>query len=976
MHRSVARLHLTLAVIAMLSTVVPTAIAPVTRVRLALAAEAPAPDYQRFITFHNDFDFQIYPVIQVPADICDGSQFTNVRRIMVNGPGHAGLDRGETLTVLIPNESQPVTVDGAAQVRRCWYQSGRIYVFPVDIAKFEAAMIALDSNNQAQTTRYDDARHPRASVACFQGKRNSQGSGASGDCFTGVAQNTFAADVPAQLLEYTFDSDNGSANNDPDTGTPMADIDVSSVDDLYLPIAASVDNHGATGYMGSALDLATFKKRVNEFRGRGWPVYSAYLDEHWAGNTFSALLPPILAADSDGRALHLPGGFNSIQNTLSKASSSVYRAGGGSASYLISGVLARDTEVQPYVDRWMSWVDGNPCESLDQLIWPENVTASFDKQQFCDRFHVTMQAVWSHFQTDPTDGFQHNQATFYKDCGLTDANPDQNLTNACILQHIVGYNSQVLGGELPGQVQALLRGVAYDPQDGADQYQFDPFLTFDAPYTSQFSLNPYTRLIHSTTDGAAAVAYSFSIDDKYGNFRDAASGFIVDAGGTSALDNQQPYDPYQQYKMNWGYNRDQFSLAWVTADVSLAGVQPQLQAIAQQNGDRPLLVKQGDTLAVVGHAGGTSWKLTDPLVSRAQLQTLAQKEQYDSHGQTHAYQDAIDRLFGNATVFPASALNVSTPQPQEIALLNFDAPSEWPAGQAVLYGFIAQQAADVPATGNWVSATVCGVSISMSGPGSQRLPLAFAGGAYQACEIALTDTYGDSLTFSITPDRTTPTDTYTGATVPVWGLPIGTRFSGSPSITSDLRATDLESCTQHSSANVAGLCANVTLSAVWAVDPLARDVVYMGLDPKAMPRVNINLPASPPSPPDPNQVTWPANARITTEPDHDGKVLVGWPAAHVGSNAPLQYTLYVQDGANWNPAPGCDPSATSCLVALGATASLYVIAVNHAGPQPTQTPQLFGCYPTASACSAGAAERAPSLPPLAARAGLSRMQPR
>src|SRR3954454_10645509 len=32
----------------------------------------PAPDYQRYITFHNDFDFPIYPVIQVPADLCNG----------------------------------------------------------------------------------------------------------------------------------------------------------------------------------------------------------------------------------------------------------------------------------------------------------------------------------------------------------------------------------------------------------------------------------------------------------------------------------------------------------------------------------------------------------------------------------------------------------------------------------------------------------------------------------------------------------------------------------------------------------------------------------------------------------------------------------------------------------------------------------------------------------------------------------------
>jgi hypothetical protein len=156
-------------------------------------------------------------------------------------------------------------VDGKAEVRRCWYASGRIYIFPVDIAQFEKKMVELDPNNDAQTTKYGNSEN----VPCFDGKRHAQG--AAGQCFTGVAANSFAADVPAQLAEFTFDSDNAAPNNDPDTGTPMADIDVSYVDDVYLPVAASVDNHGATGYMGSALKLDTFEQRLRGFQAIGWP---------------------------------------------------------------------------------------------------------------------------------------------------------------------------------------------------------------------------------------------------------------------------------------------------------------------------------------------------------------------------------------------------------------------------------------------------------------------------------------------------------------------------------------------------------------------------------------------------------------------------------------------------------------------------------------------------------------------------------
>jgi hypothetical protein len=315
-------------------------------------------------------------------------------------------------------------------------------------------------------------------------------------------------------------------------------------------------------------------------------------------------------------------------------------------------------------------VNGNSCAAPNELAWPDNVGAAFDKAGFCEQFHATVQAVWNHFLTDETDGFEHHQADFYKDCGLPPApTPDANVTNACIIQHIVGYNSKVLGGQLPGQVQAILRGVAYDAQDGSPQYQFDPFLTFGVPFTSQFSLDPYTRLIHSTQDGVSAVAYSFSIDS-----------------------------------------------------------------------------------------------------------------------------------------------------------------------------------------------------------------------------------FGGSLALRITPVEQRSVDAYTGSAVSVWSLPIGSTFSGQPPITSNLGDADLQACRGESS--LADLCVNVTMSATWADDPLARDVVYMGLHPEAMPRVNINLPAAPLMPPDPRQVTWPPDAGIKSQPQSD------------------------------------DTSVS---------------------PR-TQTPQLFGCYPSTSQCGDAAFE--------------------
>jgi hypothetical protein len=182
----------------------------------------------------------------------------------------------------------------------------------------------------------------------------------------------------------------------------------------------------------------------------------------------------------------------------------------------------------------------------------------------------------------------------------------------------------------------------------------------------------------------------------------------------------------------------------------------------------------------------------------------------------------------------------------------------------------------------------------------------------------VTDSFGGTLALNLTPSAKRAVDTYTGAFVSVFGIPIGPTFGGDPPVSSNLNDDELQSCQRGSS--LADLCANVTLSAVWSADPLARDVVYMGMDPKDMPRVNVNLPAAPVAPPDAHRVTWPPSASISTRPQDDGSVLVSWPAAQVGDGARLQYLLYLKNGAGWDPVPGCDQYATSCAPRFGPNA--------------------------------------------------------
>jgi len=108
--------------------------------------------------------------------------------------------------------------------------------------------------------------------------------------------------------------------------------------------------------------------------------------------------------------------------------------------------------------------------------------------------------------------------------------------------------------------------------------------------------------------------------------------------------------------------------------------------------------------------------------------------------------------------------------------------------------------------------TTPGTRARVTGPGSQRLPLAFADGAYRACTIKLTDSFGGSMALDITPAVQGPVDAYTGATVQVWGLPIGPTFSGNPPTTSDLSAGDMQTCQRGSS--LVDLCANAINTSV------------------------------------------------------------------------------------------------------------------------------------------------------------------
>ena len=227
------------------------------------------------------------------------------------------------------------------------------------------------------------------------------------------------------------------------------------------------------------------------------------------------------------------------------------------------------------VNRWQQW-----RERAYNCGANPPATPATDAAGFCSAFKKTIDFVWGEFLGNCL--------------GLRGEALDQCLTAAILGYDLKAADPQkcekcpalpcpaecVVDIQRNESVQALLRSVPWTPagdpskcgkcpspngQDcplecvappvyspNATLWHRDKFLHFWAPYESPYNLNPFARFVHKdvpdTHEGLAAPgAYSFSIDDFYGNYGGPGTTLIINVGGTSGLVNRSPFDPYTQY---------------------------------------------------------------------------------------------------------------------------------------------------------------------------------------------------------------------------------------------------------------------------------------------------------------------------------------------------------------------------------------------------------------------------------------------
>jgi hypothetical protein len=620
---------------------------------LPALSQAPAPvvdPFQRSFTFRNSAPITIYPVIQAPQDTNCG--FGGLLRIIVNKDQIGrGIPPGETVKVDLPKQ-EPCVGEGKAP----FYDAARVYISVAPIEPYEKL---LNSNQVTIAyTNWDYAKDPLC-----------QG------CWIGQAQGDYGLDGPQQLIEYTIVSQNpadGSKFPDPNDvrGVPFVDFDVSYVDHTYLPVAMAITDGGATQFMGSTLDYATFNQRSRDFvasSSANWSLFGSFVPGQWATpeqcptdtGPPSSIVPTSFSCMAGARTDKIPSaagitaGLNGTSQyywpvfdpktsppqqcgAAENLQCSAPRSEGGSGidpNLLCcpnsDGKTVGCCKQQNFIiaDTTYWWhtqgsfgyknrtVEGTA--SADGLLqrfthWSENAETCvagsaeladapvLDKAAFCRDFDNTVDYVWSVFKPQ---------------CKSNPVTSRGTALDRCIVAAIIAYDLKASGfdpeackkvcpgPDCPGScvaeklrtesVQALQRGVpwgafgdpgtcagcpsedstkcpaaciyptASQPAANATVWHYDGFLHFWPEYDSPYNLNPFARFVHNSKSAnvkdlglSAPGAYSFSIDDFYGNFGGRGSGVFVEVAGTSLMPNPEPYDPYKQYRASFGSGWD------------------------------------------------------------------------------------------------------------------------------------------------------------------------------------------------------------------------------------------------------------------------------------------------------------------------------------------------------------------------------------------------------------------------------------
>lgn len=408
-----------------------------------------------------------------------------VYRIYINGLD--GVPRGGSAIITVPFFTYLVSPAAAKigvkpDLLIDWWNGGRVLVYD----QFGSRAYREDYNNDLKT-KGNPIVPPKSSgnlvVTCK-----------SGDCkqldiFAGAA--VLPGNDPDQLTEYTF-GDAITADGAPyPFNAKTVGYNISSVDQLYLPLAIGPAGNKLIPYIGSVEALAQFRSTLTRWLNKhpGWPLYKG----------FDAAHPRIPEAHTIFLDGYMPDG-----------------------TYNQNGPLTRPgKDVQNLITLYNNCTGKNP---------PINNTCT------------QLQDVAAMFKNNFLD---------YRKLACA----DKKFVNTPIqaLRKIYGwvpYNTGCLSGD-----NALIETTGVDGDAKKFNVMQNKYVSMQYNYKTVPNLevfNPYVELIHSKTFLDMA-AYAFSIDDAIGFQHYEGTGLNYAAGGTRGLANKTKLDKEKLVNISYGH---------------------------------------------------------------------------------------------------------------------------------------------------------------------------------------------------------------------------------------------------------------------------------------------------------------------------------------------------------------------------------------------------------------------------------------
>jgi hypothetical protein len=453
---------------------------------------------KKIIRIYNDSTSTLYPVIQRakapfddwllglcgikktdPANILFPTQF--IYRIYVNYP--LGIGPKQAVDVEIPFYSRLVAdPHGIANDEFVdWWNGNRILFYEAATQPDKQQIIDNYNKDYANGA---GVVSPQSAAPCVH---------KFGFPACTAAQILKSADgLPAkdknQLMEYTF-ADVITKDGKPYTiKFEGVGYNISSVDQVYLPVAMQVlAANNTIGYIGSTLDLATFRSKVKAFLDpnsggiSGWPSYNIGTK----ANPVQDLVRP-----------RVPGAFNVFAAEYAREDPV-----GQPLQYTSNGDLAPDCITNPL-----------QCQAVTNMITLYNTCAA-STDGICNVYNSVITF------------FKQNYTDFTKlACHDTTIQND----NISVMKKIYGWVpfNEGCTETLGASANDLKATKLPDGYETFSQLQTAYIKTLQ--YAADRSFNPYVRLIH---DDLKMQAYAFSVDDAIGFQSYPGDGLIITLGG-------------------------------------------------------------------------------------------------------------------------------------------------------------------------------------------------------------------------------------------------------------------------------------------------------------------------------------------------------------------------------------------------------------------------------------------------------------